>query len=113
MRGSFLIVRYVVSNRLNGTFTSYAGSIKAMLEGVLDRVSVDKLAIHCHDTYGQALANILIALQVSYYRPYSFSQVSRQVSKNGSVHESEKKKKQKGQRETLNERSNEWDEKTT
>lgn len=41
-----------------------AGSIKAMLEGVLDRVSVDKLAIHCHDTYGQALANILIALQL-------------------------------------------------
>ena len=36
-----------------------------MLEGVLERVSVDKLAIHCHDTYGQALANILIALQVS------------------------------------------------
>ena len=36
-----------------------------MLEGVLDTVPVDKLAIHCHDTYGQALANILTALQVS------------------------------------------------
>jgi len=41
-----------------------AGSTQAMLEGVLERVSVDKLAIHCHDTYGQALANILIALQL-------------------------------------------------
>jgi len=36
-----------------------------MLEGVLATVPVDKLAIHCHDTYGQALANILTALQVS------------------------------------------------
>jgi len=35
-----------------------------MFEGVLDTVPVDKLAVHCHDTYGQALANILTALQV-------------------------------------------------
>jgi len=41
------------------------GTTQAMLEGVLDTVPVDKLAIHCHDTYGQALANILTALQVS------------------------------------------------
>ena len=32
----------------------------------MESVSVDNLAIHCHDTYGQALANILIALQVSF-----------------------------------------------
>ena len=25
-------------------------------------VPVEKLAIHCHDTYGQALSNILVAL---------------------------------------------------
>ena len=43
----------------------FVGSTQAMLEDVLESVSVDKLAIHCHDTYGQALANILIALQVS------------------------------------------------
>ena len=36
-----------------------------MLEGVLESVPIDNLAIHCHDTYGQALANILIALEVS------------------------------------------------
>ena len=35
-----------------------------MLEGVWETVPVDKLAIHCHDTYGQVLANIVTALQV-------------------------------------------------
>ncbi|GAB3034029.1 hydroxymethylglutaryl-CoA lyase [Bowmanella dokdonensis] len=34
-----------------------------MLEIVARTVSVDKLAVHFHDTYGQALANILVALQ--------------------------------------------------
>ncbi|MFC7048439.1 hydroxymethylglutaryl-CoA lyase [Emcibacter nanhaiensis] len=34
-----------------------------MLEAVLDRVAVDKIALHCHDTYGQALANILTGLE--------------------------------------------------
>ena len=34
-----------------------------MLEVVLDRVAVDKIALHCHDTYGQALANILTGLE--------------------------------------------------
>ena len=46
-------------------FVMFLGSTQAMLEGVLESVPVDELAIHCHDTYGQALANILIALQVS------------------------------------------------
>ena len=43
----------------------YVGSTQAMLEGVLETVPVNLLALHCHDTYGQALANILTALQVS------------------------------------------------
>ena len=43
----------------------YVGSTQAMLEGVLETVLVNHLAIHCHDTYGQALANILTALHVS------------------------------------------------
>jgi hydroxymethylglutaryl-CoA lyase len=34
-----------------------------MLESVIKLVPVDKLAVHCHDTYGQALANIFCALQ--------------------------------------------------
>lgn len=36
-----------------------------MLEVVSREVPVSALAVHCHDTYGQALANILVALQVS------------------------------------------------
>jgi hydroxymethylglutaryl-CoA lyase len=40
------------------------GSILAMLEAVMSFVPVDKLAVHFHDTYGQALANILVSLQL-------------------------------------------------
>lgn len=36
-----------------------------MLEAVMAVVPADKLAVHFHDTYGQALANILVSLQVS------------------------------------------------
>ena len=35
------------------------GSIQAMLAAVTRLVPVSALALHCHDTYGQALANIL------------------------------------------------------
>ena len=35
-----------------------------MLEEVKSRLPVSCLAVHCHDTYGQALANILAALQM-------------------------------------------------
>lgn len=34
-----------------------------MLSAVLNNISADSLAVHFHDTYGQALANILVALQ--------------------------------------------------
>ncbi|MDP5210422.1 hydroxymethylglutaryl-CoA lyase [Microbulbifer sp. 2205BS26-8] len=37
---------------------------KRMLEQVMARVPVGKLAVHFHDTYGQALANIYAALQM-------------------------------------------------
>lgn len=40
------------------------GSMSEMLEAVSKEVPVNALAVHCHDTYGQALANILVALQV-------------------------------------------------
>uniref|UniRef100_A0A0E0F2B8 hydroxymethylglutaryl-CoA lyase n=1 Tax=Oryza meridionalis TaxID=40149 RepID=A0A0E0F2B8_9ORYZ len=39
-------------------------SVLAMLEAVMSFVPVDKLAVHFHDTYGQALANILVSLQL-------------------------------------------------
>jgi hydroxymethylglutaryl-CoA lyase len=39
-------------------------SIDRLLSRLLRDIAPDKLAIHAHDTYGQALANILIALQL-------------------------------------------------
>jgi hydroxymethylglutaryl-CoA lyase len=43
--------------------TGTAGSMQRLLEVVLARFPADKFAVHCHDTYGQALSNILVALQ--------------------------------------------------
>ncbi len=39
-------------------------SVARMLDAVLGFVPVEQLAVHCHDTYGQALANIYAALQM-------------------------------------------------
>merc|ERR1719150_236991 len=39
------------------------GSVSEMLSEVTRLVPVEHLALHCHDTYGQALANILTGLQ--------------------------------------------------
>lgn len=44
------------------------GSTKKMLEAVIKEIPVHALAVHCHDTYGQALANILTALQVKHFK---------------------------------------------
>jgi hydroxymethylglutaryl-CoA lyase len=40
-----------------------AGSMQRLLSALLPRFKPEQLAVHCHDTYGQALSNILIALQ--------------------------------------------------
>jgi len=37
--------------------------VNTLLETVLSRIPKDKIAVHFHDTYGQALANIYAALQ--------------------------------------------------
>ncbi|KAG5266827.1 hypothetical protein AALO_G00236670 [Alosa alosa] len=39
-------------------------SMAKVLQSVMKEVPSSALAVHCHDTYGQALANILIALQM-------------------------------------------------
>ena len=39
------------------------GKFTRLIERVAQELSVEKLAVHCHDTYGQALANIYAALQ--------------------------------------------------
>uniref|UniRef100_A0A8C5PV58 hydroxymethylglutaryl-CoA lyase n=2 Tax=Leptobrachium leishanense TaxID=445787 RepID=A0A8C5PV58_9ANUR len=40
------------------------GSMRKMLGAVMKEIPVNSLAVHCHDTYGQALANILTALEM-------------------------------------------------
>ncbi|KAM9810211.1 3-hydroxy-3-methylglutaryl-CoA lyase, cytoplasmic [Syngnathus typhle] len=40
------------------------GSMRKMLQCVMKEVPASALAVHCHDTYGQALPNILTALQM-------------------------------------------------
>lgn len=37
--------------------------VQTMLDAVLARVPLERLAVHFHDTYGQALANVLAALE--------------------------------------------------
>lgn len=39
------------------------GQMNTLLEVVTEKVPVQQLAVHFHDTYGQALANILVALE--------------------------------------------------
>lgn len=38
------------------------GSVRPMLECVLNENPVEKIAMHCHDTYGQAIGNIVASL---------------------------------------------------
>ena len=39
------------------------GQVQTLLEAVADSVPKQQLAVHFHDTYGQALANILVAIE--------------------------------------------------
>lgn len=39
------------------------GSFRLLLDEVTRTIPASKLAVHCHDTYGQALANILTSLE--------------------------------------------------
>lgn len=52
--------------QLSDALTLLPGTVIPMLEAVLEVVPIEKLAVHFHDTYGQALSNILISLQVIY-----------------------------------------------
>ena len=44
--------------------TGTPGKTKAMIEACTERIPVEKLAGHYHDTYGQALANIYASLEI-------------------------------------------------
>lgn len=39
------------------------GTFRSLLDEVTKAIPVDRLAVHCHDTYGQALPNILTSLE--------------------------------------------------
>jgi hydroxymethylglutaryl-CoA lyase len=43
--------------------TGTAGSMQRLLDVLLAAHPPSRLAVHCHDTFGQALTNILVALQ--------------------------------------------------
>ncbi len=45
--------------------TGTAGETQAMIDAVTEKVPVESIAGHFHDTYGQALANVLAAMQRS------------------------------------------------
>jgi hydroxymethylglutaryl-CoA lyase len=44
--------------------TGTAGHFSRLLEQVMRQIPVTQLAVHCHDTYGQALSNIYASLQM-------------------------------------------------
>ena len=43
--------------------TGTPGTTARLLEAIMSKIPAAQLAVHFHDTYGQALANILVALQ--------------------------------------------------
>lgn len=43
------------------------GAMVSMLAEVSRHIPMSCLAVHCHDTYGQAIANIFAALQAIFY----------------------------------------------
>ena len=43
--------------------TGTAGKTRTVIEAVAKYISIDRLAVHVHDTYGQAIANIYAALE--------------------------------------------------
>jgi hydroxymethylglutaryl-CoA lyase len=44
------------------------GKVQAMIEAVAKHVPMNKIAVHLHDTYGQALANTLACLQMGIWQ---------------------------------------------
>ena len=44
--------------------TDVSNKTKVMLRTVMEAVPREKLAVHLHDTYGQALANLMAALEL-------------------------------------------------
>ena len=58
------VIIYIEIDILLNLYGSFVGSIAQMIDAVASKIPLSALAIHCHNTYGQALANIYQALQV-------------------------------------------------
>ena len=43
---------------------AHPGQVPLVLDAVLNRIAIDRVALHLHDTRGTALANVLVALEV-------------------------------------------------
>ena len=62
----FLFLYHTVLVSLGDTIgVGSAGSVASMLDTVLKVAPAEKLAVHFHDTYGQALTNILVSIEVA------------------------------------------------
>lgn len=42
------------------------GKVNKLLDEVLSIIPTEKIAVHFHDTYGQALSNVLVAINVGF-----------------------------------------------
>ena len=61
---SFLLSLFLLLILLHiHTHTTTIGSTQRLLSHILRSIPANQLAVHFHDTYGQALSNIIIALQ--------------------------------------------------
>lgn len=48
------------------------GTVQALLNELLPVISFKNLAVHFHDTYGQALSNVLISIEVNFFSTLKF-----------------------------------------
>lgn len=60
-----LVLELPVTPNISSPLIVYAGSTIKLLSELLKVIPKENVAVHFHDTYGQALANIVVALQVA------------------------------------------------
>ncbi|MBL4585357.1 MAG: hypothetical protein JKX83_12175 [Pseudomonadales bacterium] len=48
----------------DSTGVATPGQTKAIIDAVASAIPIEQVAVHCHNTYGQALANIYAALEM-------------------------------------------------
>lgn len=62
----YKFLKYLVS--LGDTIgVGSVGKVNKLLDEVLAIIPPEKIAVHFHDTYGQALSNVLVSINVNFY----------------------------------------------